>query len=29
MSRFIPMAVALSSLLALPAIAEDETGFYV
>ena len=29
MSRFIPMAVALSSLLALPAFAEDETGFYV
>lgn len=29
MSRFVSMAVAASALLALPAIAEDETGFYV
>ena len=29
MSRFATMAFAVSSLFALPAIAEDETGFYV
>ena len=29
MSRFANMAFAVSSLFALPAIAEDETGFYV
>lgn len=29
MSRFVAMAFAASALLALPAIAEDETGFYV
>lgn len=29
MSRFATMAFALTSLFALPAIAEDETGFYV
>lgn len=29
MSRFVSMAVAASALLAFPAIAEDETGFYV
>ena len=29
MSRFATMAFAISSLFALPAIAEDETGFYV
>lgn len=29
MSRFASMAFAVSSLFALPAIAEDETGFYV
>ncbi|MEO1304482.1 MAG: outer membrane beta-barrel protein [Pseudomonadota bacterium] len=29
MSKFATLAFALSSLMALPAIAEDETGFYV